>query len=150
MRLVIQKVKEAKLTDCGAPYSQIGHGLMVLVGIEEADGKEDVEWLASKLVKMRIFEDEAGVMNLDVMQTGGEIMLVSQFTLHASTKKGNRPSYLRAAKEPISRPIYEAFVLRVEQLLGKSVATGVFGGDMTIELTNLGPTTIVIDSKLRE
>jgi D-tyrosyl-tRNA(Tyr) deacylase len=123
---------------------------MVLVGIEEADTQEDIDWLTGKLLRLRIFDDEAGVMNLDVQQIGGEVMIVSQFTLHASTKKGNRPSYFRAAGEAISRPMYERFVASVEQALGKSVATGKFGADMKVELINDGPVTIWIDSRNRE
>ena len=123
---------------------------MVLVGIEEADTQEDIDWLTGKLLRLRIFDDEAGVMNLDVQQIGGEVMIVSQFTLHASTKKGNRPSYFRAAREAISRPMYEKFVASVEQALGKSVATGEFGADMKVELINDGPVTIWIDSRNRE
>lgn len=123
---------------------------MVLVGIEEADTQEDIDWLTGKLLRLRIFDDEAGVMNLDVQQIGGEVMIVSQFTLHASTKKGNRPSYFRAAGEAISRPMYEKFVTSVEQALGKSVATGEFGADMKVELINDGPVTIWIDSRNRE
>lgn len=123
---------------------------MVLVGIEEADTQEDIDWLTGKLLRLRIFDDEAGVMNLDVQQIGGEVMIVSQFTLHASTKKGNRPSYFRAAGEATSRPMYEKFVASVEQALGKSVATGEFGADMKVELINDGPVTIWIDSRNRE
>jgi D-tyrosyl-tRNA(Tyr) deacylase len=123
---------------------------MVLVGIEEADTQEDIDWLTGKLLRLRIFDDEAGVMNLDVQQIGGEVMIVSQFTLHASTKKGNRPSYFRAAGEAISRPMYERFVASVEQALGKRVATGEFGADMKVELINDGPVTIWIDSRNRE
>ena len=123
---------------------------MVLVGIEEADSQEDIDWLTGKLLRLRIFDDEAGVMNLDVQQIGGEVMIVSQFTLHASTKKGNRPSYFRAAGEAISRPMYEKFVASVEQALGKQVATGEFGADMKVELINDGPVTIWIDSRNRE
>ena len=123
---------------------------MVLVGIEEADTQEDIDWLTGKILRLRIFDDEAGVMNLDVQQIGGEVMIVSQFTLHASTKKGNRPSYFRAAGEAISRPMYEKFVASVEQALGKSVATGEFGADMKVELINDGPVTIWIDSRNRE
>ena len=123
---------------------------MVLVGIEEADTQEDIDWLTGKLLRLRIFDDEAGVMNLDVQQIGGEVMIVSQFTLHASTKKGNRPSYFRAAGEAISRPMYEKFVASVEQALGKSVATGEFGADMKVEPINDGPVTIWIDSRNRE
>ena len=130
--------------------SAIGKGLMVLVGIEEADTQEDIDWLTGKLLRLRIFDDEAGVMNLDVQQIWGEGMIVSQFTLHASTKKGNRPSYFRAAGETISRPMYEKFVASVEQALGKSVATGEFGADMKVELINDGPVTIWIDSRNRE
>ena len=123
---------------------------MTLVGIGHDDSREDIEWLANKLVAMRIFDDEAGVMNRSVQDVKGDIMVVSQFTLHASTKKGNRPSWIKAAPEAISRPLYEAFVQRVEELLGRKVATGSFGADMQIELTNDGPVTIWIDSKNRE
>ena len=123
---------------------------MVLVGIGHDDSKEDIEWLAAKLVAMRIFDDEAGVLNRSVQDVEGEVMVVSQFTLHASTKKGNRPSWIKAAPEAISRPLYDAFVQRVEELLGRTVATGSFGADMQIELTNDGPVTIWIDSKNRE
>jgi D-tyrosyl-tRNA(Tyr) deacylase len=130
--------------------SEIGKGLMVLVGIEEADTQEDIDWLTGKLLRLRIFDDEAGVMNLDVQQIGGDVMVVSQFTLHASTKKGNRPSYFRAAGEAISRPMYEKFVASVEQALGKRVATGEFGADMKVALINDGPVTIWIDSRNRE
>lgn len=130
--------------------SSINKGLMVLVGIEEADSQEDIDWLTGKLLRLRIFDDEAGVMNLDVQQIAGDVMIVSQFTLHASTKKGNRPSYFRAAGEAISRPMYERFVASVEQALGKRVATGEFGADMKVELVNDGPVTIWIDSQNRE
>ena len=123
---------------------------MVLVGIEEADTQEDIDWLTGKLLRLRIFDDEAGVMNLDVQQIAGDVMVVSQFTLHASTKKGNRPSYFRAAGEAISRPMYEKFVASVEQALGKKVATGEFGADMKVALVNDGPVTIWIDSRNRE
>lgn len=123
---------------------------MVLVGIEEADTDEDIEWLVGKLSRLRIFDDEAGVMNLDVQQVGGEVMVVSQFTLHASTKKGNRPSYFRAAGEAFSRPMYERFVAATEQVLDRKVATGEFGADMKVSLVNDGPVTIWIDSKNRE
>jgi D-tyrosyl-tRNA(Tyr) deacylase len=124
--------------------------LLVLVGIEEADTDQDIEWLTGKLIRLRIFDDEQGVMNRDVMQVEGDIMVVSQFTLHASTKKGNRPSYFRAAGEAISRPMYEKFVASVEQALGKRVATGEFGADMKVALENDGPVTIWIDSQHRE
>ena len=150
MRLLIQRVSRASVTIEGEVRSAIGKGLMVLVGIEEADTQEDIDWLTGKLLRLRIFDDEAGVMNLDVQQVQGEVMVVSQFTLHASTKKGNRPSYFRAAPEAISRPMYEKFVASVEQALGKSVATGEFGADMKVELVNDGPVTIWIDSRNRE
>lgn len=150
MRLLIQRVTSAVCHIGGEAHSSIGGGLMVLVGIGHDDCKEDIEWLAAKLVAMRIFDDEAGVMNRSVQDVEGEVMVVSQFTLHASTKKGNRPSWIKAAPEAISRPLYDAFVQRVEELLGRTVATGSFGADMQIELTNDGPVTIWIDSKNRE
>lgn len=134
----------------GEVRSQIGQGLLVLVGIEEADGDEDIEWLASKLLRLRIFDDDQGVMNLDVQQVGGELLIVSQFTLFASTRKGNRPSYIRSAGEAISRPLYERFVRRVEELSGRAVGTGKFGADMQVALVNDGPVTIWIDSRNRE
>lgn len=150
MRLLIQRVTEATLRIEGEVYSQIGKGMLVFVGIEQEDSVQDMDWLAGKLSRLRIFDDEAGVMNLDISQIGGEVMVVSQFTLHASTKKGNRPSYIRSAPEAISRPLYEEFVAKVEQAVGRSVATGVFGADMQISLINDGPVTIWIDSKHRE
>ena len=150
MRLLIQRVQKASVTIDGEVRSQIGRGLLVLVGIEEADTREDIEWLAGKLCRLRIFDDAEGVMNLDVKQIEGEVMVVSQFTLHASTKKGNRPSWFRAAPEAISKPLYEAFVERMGEALGRDVATGSFGADMQLELTNDGPVTIWIDSKNRE
>ena len=150
MRLLIQRVAGASVTIDGEVRSQIGRGLLVLVGIEEADGDEDIEWLAGKLLRLRIFDDEQGVMNLDVQQVGGDVMVVSQFTLHASTKKGNRPSYFRAAPEAISRPMYERFVQAVAEASSKRVATGEFGADMKVALINDGPVTIWIDSRNRE
>jgi D-tyrosyl-tRNA(Tyr) deacylase len=150
MRLLIQRVKQASVEIDGAEYSRIGRGLLVFVGIEEADGEQDIEWLTGKLLRLRIFDDADGVMNLDVNQVEGEVMIVSQFTLHASTKKGNRPSYFRAAGESISRPMYEKFVASVEKALGRSVATGSFGADMAVGLVNDGPVTIWIDSQNRE
>ena len=150
MRLLIQRVREASVTIEGELRSQIGQGLLVLVGIEEADGDEDIEWLAGKLLRLRIFDDEQGVMNLDVQQVGGELLIVSQFTLFASTRKGNRPSYIRSAGEAISRPLYERFVRRVEELSGCTVGTGEFGADMQVALINDGPVTIWIDSRNRE
>lgn len=150
MRLLIQRVTRASVEINKQIHSQIGHGLLVLVGIEEADTDQDIEWLTGKLIRLRIFDDEQGIMNKDVMHVEGDIMVVSQFTLHASTKKGNRPSYFRAAGEAISRPMYEKFVASVEQALGKRVATGEFGADMKVALENDGPVTIWIDSQHRE
>ncbi|MBQ2303647.1 MAG: D-tyrosyl-tRNA(Tyr) deacylase [Bacteroidales bacterium] len=150
MRAVIQKVKYAKLIIDFEIYSQIEEGLMVLLGIEDADTKEDIEWLADKIRKLRIFEDENGVMNLSVEDVKGEMMIVSQFTLHASTKKGNRPTYIRASKPEFSKPMYESFVARTREVFAGKVATGVFGADMQIELVNNGPTTIIIDTKNKE
>lgn len=150
MRLLIQRVREASVTIEGEVRSKIGQGLLVLVGIEEADGDEDIEWLAGKLLRLRILDDEQGVMNLDVQQVGGELLIVSQFTLFASTRKGNRPSYIRSAGEAISHPLYERFVRRVEELAGRKVGTGEFGADMQVALVNDGPVTIWIDSRNRE
>ena len=150
MRLLIQRVSEARCHIDGTIFSEIGRGLMVLVGVGYDDTAEDIGWLTKKLVQLRIFDDEAGVMNLSVTDIGGEVMLVSQFTLHAMTKKGNRPSWIKAAPEAISKPLYENFVRSVEQALGRKVATGSFGADMKIEFTNDGPVTIWIDSKAKE
>ena len=150
MRLLIQRVTEARCHIGGEVFSEIGKGLVVLVGVGNDETDEDIAWLTKKVVQLRIFDDEAGVMNLSVEDIAGEVMIVSQFTLHASTKKGNRPSYFRAAGEAISRPMYEKFVASVEQALGKSVATGEFGADMKVELINDGPVTIWIDSRNRE
>lgn len=147
MRAVIQRVSKASLAIDGAEFSHIGPGLVVLIGVTHDDTEEDMAYLAQKIVKMRIFDDEAGVMNLDVQQVGGEVMVVSQFTLLASTRKGNRPSYIAAAPEAVSRPMYERFVTRIEELLGHKVATGQFGADMQIALINDGPVTICMDSK---
>lgn len=150
MRLLIQRVTEAKCHIGGEVFSQIGQGLVVLVGIGNDESTEDLEWLTKKLVQLRIFDDEAGVMNRSVVDIEGDIMIVSQFTLHAMTKKGNRPSWIKAAPEAISKPLYEEFVAMVRGALGRTVATGEFGADMKIELTNDGPVTIWIDSKNRE
>ena len=150
MRLLIQRVTEARCRIDGAVHSEIGRGLVVLVGIGNDETKEDIEWLTKKLVQLRIFDDESGVMNLSVQDIAGQIMIVSQFTLHAMTKKGNRPSWIKAAPEGISKPLYEEFVASVEQSICRPVATGVFGADMKIELINDGPVTIWIDSKNRE
>ncbi len=147
---MIQRVLQTQMHIDGELYSHIERGLMVLIGVEAADTQEDIEWLVGKMLKMRIFDDENGVMNLDVSQVAGQIMLVSQFTLQASTRKGNRPSYIKAAPEAISLPMYEKFVARTRELFSGKVATGIFGADMKISLINDGPVTIVIDSKLRE
>ena len=149
MRILVQRVSRASVTIDGREHSHIGRGLLVLAGIEAADGDEDIAWLAGKLLRLRIFDDGAGVMNLDVTQAGGDIMVVSQFTLYASTRKGNRPSYMRSAPEAVSRPLYEGFAARVSELLGRPVATGVFGADMQVELLNDGPVTIWMDSENR-
>ncbi len=150
MRVVIQRVASADVTINGVVNGAINRGLLVLVGIEEADGDEDISWLSNKMVNLRIFDDEAGVMNCSVKDIDGEILLISQFTLHASTKKGNRPSYIKAAKPDISIPLYEALIRQLAADLGKPVATGIFGADMKVRLLNDGPVTIVIDSKNRE
>lgn len=150
MRAVIQKVTRAVLRIDGRIYSETGEGLMVLLGIEDSDTEEDIEWLSGKIRRLRIFDDQNGVMNLSVEDVNGDLMIVSQFTLHASTKKGNRPSYLRAAKPEFSEPMYEKFVSSMQKGFPKEVKTGVFGADMQIELVNNGPTTIIIDTKNKE
>ena len=150
MRIIIQRVRGASVTIDGQLHSSINQGMMILVGIEEADGDEDIAFLTKKVVNMRIFDDEQGVMNRSVLDIDGEILVVSQFTLHASTKKGNRPSYIKAAKPDISVPLYEKFCTGLSALLGKPVKTGVFGADMQCALTNDGPVTIFMDSKNRE
>ena len=150
MRLLIQRVKNASVSVGGDELSRIGQGLLVLVGVGVEDTDEDMEYLAGKLVRLRIFDDEQGVMNLDVRQVGGEVLVMSQFTLQASTRKGNRPSYVRAAPEAVSRPMYERFTARVAELLGREVPTGEFGADMQVALVNDGPVTIWIDSKMRD
>ena len=150
MRLVIQRVSEASVTIDGELFSSIGTGLMVLVGIAEGDTPADVEWLAAKTASMRIFPDENGVMNRSVLDIGGDVLAVSQFTLMASTKKGNRPSYIHAAGHELAVPMYELYCEKLSQLLGREVKTGVFGADMKVALINDGPVTIVIDSRLRE
>ena len=150
MRLLIQRVKNASVSVGGDELSRIGQGLLVMVGVGVEDTDEDMEYLAGKLVRLRIFDDGQGVMNLDVRQVGGEVLVVSQFTLQASTRKGNRPSYVRAAPEAVSRPMYERFTARVAELLGREVPTGEFGADMQVALVNDGPVTIWIDSKMRD
>ncbi|WP_431163192.1 D-aminoacyl-tRNA deacylase [Flagellimonas beolgyonensis] len=150
MRTVIQRVSKASVTVDGNIVSSIGHGLLVLLGIEDADGTDDIDWLAQKIANLRIFNDEAGVMNLSVMDTRGDVIVVSQFTLHALTKKGNRPSYIKASKPEVAIPMYEEFVDKMEAILGKKVGTGIFGADMKVELLNDGPVTIIIDTKNKE
>ncbi len=150
MRLVIQRVNSASVTIAGTVHSSIQKGLMVLIGIENADTEEDAEWLAGKLIGLRIFDDEAGVMNLSVTDIDGELLVVSQFTLHALTKKGNRPSYIRAAGHEKAVPLYTLFCKLVSDKLGKEVKTGIFAADMQVALINNGPVTILIDSKNRE
>lgn len=147
MRILIQRVQNASVAVGSRIRSRIGRGLLVLVGVGEDDTEEDIEYLAGKTVRLRIFDDEAGVMNHDVMQAGGEVLVVSQFTLMASTRKGNRPSYVHAAPEPVSRPMYERFAARVGELLGREVPTGEFGAQMQVSLVNDGPVTIWIDSR---
>ena len=150
MRVVIQRTAHASVTINGHCKASIGRGLLVLVGIEETDGQEDIDWLCKKIVNLRIFDDENGVMNRSVLDTGGDILVVSQFTLHASTKKGNRTSYIRAARHEISIPLYERFCKDLSTALGKEVGTGEFGADMKVELLNDGPVTICIDTKNKE
>lgn len=149
MRMLIQRVKEASVTIGGEQRSAIGKGFLVLLGVTHEDTEEDMEYLAQKLLKIRLFDDENGVMNLDLQQVAGELLVVSQFTLLAATRKGNRPSYIAAAGEAVARPMYERFVARMEELLGRRVATGEFGADMQVALINDGPVTIWIDSKNR-
>jgi len=150
VRVVIQRVREASVTVDGAISGQIGHGLLVLAGFEADDGEADLDWMAGKIVRMRIFSDEEGVMNRSVQEAGGGILAVSQFTLYASVKKGNRPSWSRAARGDVSQPLFERFVEKLSAELGKPVPTGVFGADMQVSLTNDGPVTISVDSRLQE
>ena len=150
MRLVIQRVSRASVSIDGKLYSEIGRGLMVLVGVAEGDTEDDVRWLAAKTAAMRIFPDENGVMNRSVMDAGGQILAVSQFTLMASTRKGNRPSYIRAAGHELAVPMYELYCEETTRLLGRPTMRGVFGADMQVDLVNDGPVTIIIDSKLKE
>lgn len=150
MRLVIQRVKRASVSIAGELHSAIGRGLMILVGVAVGDTPADVDWLVAKTAAMRIFPDENGVMNLSVKDVGGEVMAVSQFTLNASTKKGNRPSYIHAAGHDVAIPLYELFCEKISEALNRQAARGVFGADMQVELVNDGPVTIIIDSRLRE
>lgn len=149
MIAVIQRVTASSVKIDGHVVGEIGEGLMVLLGIEEADDFSDIEWLARKIVNLRIFGDNDGVMNRSMLEVGGELLLISQFTLHASTKKGNRPSYIKAAKPDIAVPLYEGCIEALEKELGKSIQTGTFGADMKVSLVNDGPVTIIIDSKNR-
>jgi len=150
MRVVIQKVTQASVSIENQTVASIDKGLLVLVGIEDGDTNEDIAWLSSKMVNLRVFDDDKGVMNLSVKEVEGEVLIVSQFTLHASTKKGNRPSYIKAARPEVAIPIYEAFIKQVESLLGKRVPTGQFGAMMQVSLCNDGPVTILIDTKNKE
>ncbi len=150
MRVVIQRVSKASVTIEDKEFSSIGNGLLVLAGFEHADTSEDLDWMSAKIINLRIFEDDQGVMNLSVKEIAGEILLVSQFTLHAATKKGNRPSYIRAAPPEIAIPLYNLFIRKVTEQFGKEVKTGIFGAMMKVELLNDGPVTIIIDSKNKE
>lgn len=150
MRVLIQRVKKASVTIDNIVKSRIGNGLLILLGIENADNQEDIEWLCNKIINLRIFDDENGVMNVAAIDNGAEMLVVSQFTLHASTKKGNRPSYIKAAKPDISVPLYEEFCKILSSKSGRKVQTGEFGAHMDVELINDGPVTIWIDSKTRE
>ena len=150
MRAVIQRVSTASVTIEGKVKSEINAGLLVLIGMEDADSDEDMAWLSAKIINLRIFDDEHGVMNISVKDNGGDILLVSQFTLHASTKKGNRPSYIRASKPEIAIPLYEKIIAQLENDLGRKIYTGEFGADMKVALVNDGPVTIIIDTKSTE
>lgn len=147
MRAVLQRVSKASVTIEGEISAKIGDGLLILLGIEDADSKEDIEWLCRKIINMRIFGDENGAMNISLKDIDGDAIVVSQFTLHASTKKGNRPSFIKAAKPDFAEPMYQKFVAHFEKELGKKIGTGEFGADMKVELLNDGPVTILIDSK---
>ncbi|RQO76126.1 D-tyrosyl-tRNA(Tyr) deacylase [Aquitalea sp. FJL05] len=147
MRVVVQRVSEASVTVAGEVCGQIGAGLLLLVGVEEVDGQQDIDWLVRKISQLRIFNDAAGVMNLSLLEGGGEVLAVSQFTLFASTRKGNRPSYSRAARGDISRPVFDQFVVSLGQAIGRAVPTGIFGADMQVALVNDGPVTILLDSR---
>ncbi|MDX1768280.1 MAG: D-aminoacyl-tRNA deacylase [Arenibacter troitsensis] len=150
MRATIQRVTTASVTVDGKVISKISNGLLIFLGIEDADTADDIKWLSNKIVNLRIFNDEEGVMNLSLLQEDGEALVISQFTLHASTKKGNRPSYIKAAKPETAIPLYESFVAQLEKDLGKKVGTGIFGADMKVALLNDGPVTLQIDTKNRE
>ncbi|HAF77512.1 MAG TPA: D-tyrosyl-tRNA(Tyr) deacylase [Maribacter sp.] len=147
MKTVIQRVAKASVTVNGEKISAIDNGLLILVGIENADAQDDIDWLTNKIVNLRIFNDEDGIMNKSLVDVNGDVIVVSQFTLHASTKKGNRPSYIKAARPDVAIPLYEAFITTLESKLGKKVGTGEFGADMKVELLNDGPVTILMDTK---
>ena len=150
MRAVIQRVSQASVTIGSEISGQIGHGLLVLIGIEECDGEQDVVWLCSKIINLRIFSDNQGIMNKSILDSGGDMLIVSQFTLHASTKKGNRPSYMRAARPETAIPLYENFIHQIGLMFGKKVHTGKFGAMMQVSLVNDGPVTIIIDTRHKE
>lgn len=150
MRIVIQRVLKASVKVDGKIVSSIGGGMLVLIGIEDSDTDEDIDWLVNKMLNLRIFNDDNGIMNLSVRDVKGDLIVVSQFTLHASTKKGNRPSYIRASKPEFAIPMYERFIHKTEELMGKKVGTGIFGAMMDVELINDGPVTIIIDSKQKD
>ncbi len=150
MRAVVQRVKHASVLIGGSVHGAIGSGLLILLGIEDADGPEDIQWLSNKLINLRIFNDKAGIMNCSLMETGGDLLLISQFTLFASTKKGNRPSYIRASKPDIAVPLYESMISHLEKDLGKKIETGIFGADMQVNLLNDGPVTILMDTKQKD
>jgi len=150
MKVVLQRVSEASVNIDGIETRSIGQGLMILLGITHDDTHEDIEWLCKKIVQMRIFPDDDGVMNKSILESAGDILLISQFTLHASTKKGNRPSYINAARPEVAIPLYEQFITQLHNDLGKSITTGKFGADMKVSLVNDGPVTIIVDSKVKE
>ncbi len=150
MKVVIQRVSEASVSIQKKVKADIGKGMLILLGIEEADAEEDISWLTSKIAKLRIFDDEQGIMNLNIQQIEGEILLISQFTLHASTKKGNRPSYIKAARPEKAIPLYKTFINQLQSIIDKPIKTGEFGAEMAVQLVNDGPVTIIIDSKNRE
>ena len=150
MRVVIQRVTHANVKIDGEIRGEVGPGLLVLMGVEDADGQDDIVWMSGKIVNLRVFDDENGVMNRSLIDTGGDILLISQFTLHASTKKGNRPSYIKASKPDHAVPVYEKMILQLEHDLGRPIQRGIFGADMKVSLVNDGPVTIFIDSKQKE
>ncbi|HIZ86417.1 MAG TPA: D-tyrosyl-tRNA(Tyr) deacylase [Candidatus Coprenecus stercoravium] len=150
MRAVIQRVSSSSVVIERKCHGEIGHGMTILIGIEGSDTVEDIDWLCRKIVNLRIFDDENGVMNKSILETGGDILVISQFTLYASTRKGNRPSYIKAAAPEIAVPLYGKFLERLENILGKQVKKGIFGADMKVSIVNEGPVTIIIDTKIKE